>query len=144
LICELIVVSQLYLCIRAFWDPTLAGLNPTDLHELAARDWARDAQGRTKMRKEAFCHAIFQLCDLWTDTIDERQYQAFLELLLRRLTKPRASDGKRVFRDDSDFDLDMSGVRERVKGAVFVLFDDGSHKRVELGSVMEQVMRDSC
>jgi hypothetical protein len=92
-------VLQLYLCIRAFWDPNLPKLNPTDLHELSARDWSRDAHGRTKMGKKQFCYALFQLCDLWTDTIEERQYTAFLELLLRRLTKLR-DNGRRVYRDD--------------------------------------------
>ena len=42
-----------------------------ELAELAATEFHRDAQGKPDLHKEQFRQAIFQLTDLWTDTVSQ-------------------------------------------------------------------------
>jgi len=39
------------------------------------------------MQREAFCDGLFELADLWTDSISEADYSEFLDLLFNRITK---------------------------------------------------------
>ena len=62
---------------------------------LAEADWERDTAGgagRQQMRKPEFFASLFELVDLWTETIDRDEYVDFLAKLFDRLTVQR-SDG---------------------------------------------------
>ena len=50
-------------------------------------DWATSQTRFDRMQREAFCDGLFELADLWTDSISEADYSEFLDLLFNRITK---------------------------------------------------------
>lgn len=42
--------------------------------ECAEEDWKDDAHGKPVMNREQFFHALFQLADLWVDSVHEQDY----------------------------------------------------------------------
>ena len=61
--------------------------DPIKAREGAHEDWQRDLRGGTKMTKELFCDAIFELAELWAQTGRAAEYVAFLRGLLRGIAK---------------------------------------------------------
>ncbi len=57
--------------------------------QLALEDWKRDAAatGHKHLTKTMFEDALFELCDLWTPSIEPREYVLFLTKLYIRVTK---------------------------------------------------------
>ena len=53
------------------------------------------------MSSEAFMDAMFELCDIWTLSIDAEEYATFLKVLLKRVTRDR-EDGTAVWKDSHD------------------------------------------
>lgn len=51
----------------------------------AESDWESDSRGKEQMGGESFKKAMFQLCDLWTDTLEPAEYASFLDGLLAKL-----------------------------------------------------------
>ena len=49
----------------------------------AEADWLDDAQGRPLMNRRLFFAAIFQLADLWVDSVEENDYVKFLKVRFR-------------------------------------------------------------
>ena len=60
----------------------------------AEDDWLEDSRGEQFIDQSMYKNAIFQLCDLWTDTLDPDEYVHFLETLLVQMK--RAGLGKKV------------------------------------------------
>ncbi|KAJ0405543.1 hypothetical protein ATCC90586_003388 [Pythium insidiosum] len=83
------------------------------LDRLLDDDWKRDSKGEPEMSFANFFDSIFELADLWCDTIDASDYVAFLERLCDRISHTR--NGKRVLKPmkkvtsyDADSDDDES------------------------------------
>lgn len=55
--------------------------------ECAEEDWKDDAHGKHSMGRESFFHALFQLADLWVDSVHEQDYVRFLLNLLISVAK---------------------------------------------------------
>lgn len=45
-----------------------------EARECAEEDWRDDAGGRALMPRDLFFHALFQLADLWVDSVHEQDY----------------------------------------------------------------------
>ena len=76
---------------------------------LAESDWERDTQsfgghGRRSMSKGEFFTSLFELVDLWTESIDRLEYVSFLATLYDRVTVRRA-DGLAGWRSTASFEL---------------------------------------
>jgi hypothetical protein len=48
----------------------------------AEQDWAKDAKGEDKMSYEHFFHAMFELTDIWTNSVSSTEYANHLRKLL--------------------------------------------------------------
>ena len=46
--------------------------------ETACEDWASDAAGLPTLHFDGFVDSVFELADLWTETVDIDEYLAFL------------------------------------------------------------------
>ena len=68
---------------------------------VAERDWETDSQGFEYLNFERFTKSWFQLADMWTSTIDEADYVAFLKNLIDRMIT-LGPDGGLMFREDRD------------------------------------------
>ena len=64
--------------------------------EAVADDWRDDLRGRDAMSLPLYLMSIFEVADLWTESVEEWQYVVFLNKLYRRVTKPRSSTKKRT------------------------------------------------
>ena len=58
-----------------------------DALEIAFKDWERDTNGAKRMPKQTFVDSMFELADLWTDSIDGSKYVAFLSKLLTAISE---------------------------------------------------------
>lgn len=54
--------------------------------QVAEDDWAKDARGKKRMEFSDFFAALFEIVDVWTVGINEKEYIRFLALLYGRLT----------------------------------------------------------
>ena len=48
---------------------------------MALEDWEHDSCGAEAIDAERFKNALFEMCDLWTDTTDPQEYVDFLDWL---------------------------------------------------------------
>ncbi|TMW55329.1 hypothetical protein Poli38472_013220 [Pythium oligandrum] len=87
------------------------------LDRLLDEDWKRDSKGESEMSFANFFDSIFELADLWCETIDADDYVSFLERLRDRISQMRS--GKRVLRPmkrigafDADSDEDEEEEEE--------------------------------
>lgn len=69
-------------------------MTEAEWREAAADDWRDDLRGRSAMTLPLYLMSIFEIADLWTDTVEEWQYVVFINKLYRRVTKPRTSRKK--------------------------------------------------
>jgi hypothetical protein len=103
--CQLMVKLHYVVCPR-----------PVDLATAKANaesDWAREAGAKEAplLDYTLFTKSIFQLVDIWTETLEESEYIGMLQRILDRLTKVRPGYGtpgfeenmsKRTWVDDDD------------------------------------------
>ena len=54
--------------------------------EIAEKDWVRDSRGENTIDEKKFYDAIFELADMWTDSVEENDYVELLDTLLRAIT----------------------------------------------------------
>lgn len=66
------------------------------LEKTIEQDWQRDSRGEAAMSFANFFDAVFELADMWCDTIDVEEYVEFLETLLRRVSTKRPKGKPRV------------------------------------------------
>ena len=59
--------------------------NEKAAQESAENDWEEDCRGNETMDEALFKQAIFELVDLWTDTLDAVEYVDFLMSLLEKM-----------------------------------------------------------
>jgi hypothetical protein len=73
---------------RALGDPNVE-MDPVLEAKMAEDDWLSDtdsASGNSRtMNENQFICAIFQLCDLWTDSSNVEEYISFLEFIFVKL-----------------------------------------------------------
>ncbi len=74
----------------------------------AYEDWNKDnASGSNMMTKDAFLDSLFEVVDIWTESVDKEEYVSFLRKLLLRITKREVqADGTEayVYRELKDID----------------------------------------
>ncbi|EEY60853.1 uncharacterized protein PITG_13602 [Phytophthora infestans T30-4] len=67
-------------------------------------DWSRDSKGESVMSFATFFDSVFELADLWCETIDVDEYITFLRRLVQRVSALRrnkqdpSDEGKRMLR----------------------------------------------
>lgn len=76
-------------------------VGPSEAQKTAERDWMDDSQGHSFLNKERFCWAWFELADLWTSTMEVKDYCNFLRRALKDLTV-ELENGRRVWQCDAD------------------------------------------
>ena len=73
---------------RALGDPNVE-MDPVLETKMAEEDWLSDtdsSSGNSRtMNENQFICAIFQLCDLWTDSSNVEEYISFLEFIFVKL-----------------------------------------------------------
>ena len=75
--------ARLQLCLyKALVEP----FSEKDAYECAAQDWREDAKGHKVLDREALMGSLFEMCDVWTHTIDPAEYWAFLRTLFGCIT----------------------------------------------------------
>ena len=70
---------------KALYHVMIPDGNEAAARKSAAADWDEDSAGATLMTGEMFKKAIFQLADLWTETVEPAEYVAFLDDLLEKM-----------------------------------------------------------
>ncbi|KAL1519310.1 hypothetical protein AB1Y20_022837 [Prymnesium parvum] len=63
---------------------------PSEAVECANEEWATDSKGSQTMKREQFMDAMFELCDLWTFSVEAEEYASFLGAVLQRVTRENA------------------------------------------------------
>ena len=61
-----------------------------DAEESIAEDWEEDRNGRTYLSREGLERSLFEMVDLWCETIDGDAYAGFLQGLLSKITDPNS------------------------------------------------------
>ena len=69
-------------CLRPVYVALMDEYDPVDAESCIADDFLKDAGGQPRLSRELFCDAIFELCDVWTERVDEQEYDDFLAKLL--------------------------------------------------------------
>lgn len=60
----------------------------SDVWESGMSDWKDDAKGQDLLHYDVFFDSVFELADLYTESVDEKDYIAFLQVLFTEATKP--------------------------------------------------------
>jgi hypothetical protein len=66
-------------------------MDEAEWREAAEEDYTDDQRGHTSLNLARSIMSIFEVADLWTDSVEEWQYVCFINKLYRRVTKPRVS-----------------------------------------------------
>ena len=69
-------------------------MGEAEWREAAAEDWRDDLRGQPAMTMALYLMSIFEIADLWTDSVEEWQYVVFINKLYRRVTKPKTDEKK--------------------------------------------------
>ena len=64
-------------------------MGEAEWREAASDDWRDDLRGHSDMSMALYLMSIFEIADLWTDSIEEWAYVVLINKLFRRVTKPR-------------------------------------------------------
>jgi adenylate/nucleoside-diphosphate kinase len=64
----------------------LPGFSEEESKKVIEDDWANDSQGAETLDYFLFYRAIFQLADIWTNSLDVKEYVDFLIKIFRRIT----------------------------------------------------------
>lgn len=62
-----------------------------EMHSTIEDDWENDSGGEAMLSREAFCDAIFELCDCWAPEHDELGYARFIHALYVQCTDEHPS-----------------------------------------------------
>jgi len=62
--------------------------------ETAMEDWQTDCKGKPWLSFDMFFESVFELADLWTNSVKLSEYVRFIKLLLRRATAADPDSGK--------------------------------------------------
>ena len=61
-------------------------LTPEEAHASGEEDWKEDARGQETMGRAELFACLFQLADMWVDSLSAEDYAKFLRRLFRRVT----------------------------------------------------------
>lgn len=70
---------------------------PRHALKMAKQDWKRDAQGKSALTEDMFNASIFEIADMWTDSVDVQDYAQCLTGLLSTISE-EISQGQLRFR----------------------------------------------
>jgi Ca2+-binding EF-hand superfamily protein len=62
-------------------------LSSAEATQMALEDWEHDCGAAATIDAERFRNALFEMCDLWTDTTDPQEYVDFLEWLFEAMSE---------------------------------------------------------
>jgi len=76
----------------------------------ADEDWIKDSGGNSTMSYEKFTHSIFELVDIWTESVDLNEYVALLDRIINGVTKLEKSEltRSRIFKDLKEIQFDST------------------------------------
>ncbi|KAF4318775.1 hypothetical protein BBO99_00007054 [Phytophthora kernoviae] len=91
--------SALFRRIGRSLEPEANARRRRRMEKTIREDWIRDSKGESTMGFADFFDSVFELADLWCETIDVEEYIAFLRTLVVRVTTMRRHDeGRRLLR----------------------------------------------
>ena len=75
-----------------------------EMEQACVDDWRSDLRGGERMTFQRYVLSIFEIADLWTDSLNELDYVTLINKLFRRVTKPLTSVEQlaRVFRSSAN------------------------------------------
>ena len=97
--------------------------------DAVADDWRDDLRGNGAMTLPLYIMSIFEVADLWTDSVEEWQYVVFINKLYRRVTKPRASKRRKKLWQAA------GAVAMHARGSVVAQLLASSHSTLVRGKV---------
>jgi hypothetical protein len=72
-------------------------MNDEEWREAVSDDWRDDLRGHSAMSMPLYLMSIFEVADLWTDSVEEWQYVVFINKLFRGPWHAREPATARVF-----------------------------------------------
>lgn len=78
---------EIWKVVAEFDDPE--DFDEKEARKSAAKDWKEDSKGQKGMHYPLFFNAIFTLCDLYTVTAEEEEYEQFLQRCLDTIMRNR-------------------------------------------------------
>lgn len=87
-------------CVDAEAFPRAAHRIPKRMEQTIHEDWKRDSKGENQMSFANFFDSVFELADLWCETIHEDEYALFLRRVRDRISEKRKK--KKSKKADSD------------------------------------------
>ena len=120
-------------------------IHPDKLRAFAEEDWAKDSdEAGEKMSPDKFCDSLFQIVDVWTDSVETEEYVGMLTRL-RDATTLVDVHGARRFRADGDIvhqdDLDDVLDVRMDDDEVIVVDAMGARRRARVSLLESQVHR---
>jgi len=123
-------------------------LHPDKLRAFCEEDWAKDCdEDGERMSPDRFCDSLFQVIDVWTDSVDADEYVGLLTKLRdgityeveeeKRKRRRFLEDAKIEHPEDLDDDLDV-GMED---DEVIVVDATGLRKRARISLLESQVHR---
>ena len=71
----------------------------------AEEDWIEDAKGQDSLARQGFMDGIFELADVWTNKVDEKEYVEFLSTLLGKLANSPDGGKTFVWKEESEIEF---------------------------------------
>jgi len=117
------------------YKATLSEYDHADALVCAAEDWQRDVEGGHAMNRQQFCDGLFELADLYTETVDAADYTAFLWRVLKAVAW-KDDNGLRFWRELAEVQADVQmaavGMRRMEAGlqqqALAQVMSNGYHR----------------
>lgn len=117
-------------------------IHPDKLAAFAEEDWSKDSDASgNKMSPEGFCDSLFQVADVWTDSVEADEYVTLLEKIRDGIT--RLEGERRAFLENKDikhdtcyadeFDVDIADDE------VIVVDNNGKRRRGRISLLESQV-----
>jgi len=101
-----------------------------EAREQAQQAWAEDSKGQSDLSSTRFLDALFELCDVWTETTSAQEYAVWLSHLFERIgSKGAGGDSAPGFRDDDDV--------QQMAASAPALHDDDAHEDAADGAELE-------
>ena len=92
--------------VRKIYKAVVEDYDEDDCQQTAEEDWDADSRGKYYLDQEAVYNSLFELADLWTNSIEAEDYADFLSGLFGCITKGgtelNIAGGGFVWRDDDD------------------------------------------
>ena len=107
------------LCLRPVYRALMEEYEPEEAEEAISDDWEADTRGAGQLSCAAFGDAIFELSDVWTETLEEQEYVDFLWRLLEHVTRSLSGGDELVYKHAQEVhwceDLTNGGAKTDAK-----------------------------